>query len=281
MIEKRKASFDKPLKSCQLCGSSAIVPYHRDFKGRNISRCIDCGIQFLNPQYSDSFLKRYYADYSREDAAWEEPLNYCHHHYLSLIERHVSPGSLLDIGSGEGHLLRAACQRGWRGEGYEIDAKLAGRTAAKLGLKVRHGRFSALPLARGSLDLVSMHNVLEHVKDPSLYLDKSRSLLKRAGILFLVLPNVRSRSSALKFLLERLGLRRRRVGSYYDADHHLWYFTPRVARRELTRRGFKVLCLRSGHAARPGQSPLKRAWCRNVGDLLPWKSTFLLIARKT
>ena len=276
----RKADFDLPLKACRLCGSGDISSYYYDFAGRTISRCSSCNVQFLNPQYSNAHLKRYYSSYSKEAPEWDEPLNYCHHYYLSLLEKHRTPGRLLDIGSGEGHLLKAARQRGWHADGYEVDSKLARRTAKKLGLKVHHGALARLPLTKSSFDAVAMHNVLEHVKNPSEYINKTRSLLLPGGLFFLVLPNIRSRSATVKFLLERLGFRRKRVASYYDADHHLWFFTPGVLRRELERNGFNILEARSGHAARPRQSALKRLWMRNIGDLPLWKSTFLLIARK-
>src|ERR1039457_3394829 len=59
--------FDPPLKKCGLCGSGDLSLYHVDFKGIHISCCGGCGVQFMNPQYTDGYLKRYYSQY-----AWEE-----------------------------------------------------------------------------------------------------------------------------------------------------------------------------------------------------------------
>ncbi len=274
-------TFDAPLKECLLCGAKDLSFYFRDFNGRSIFRCRACGVQFLNPQYSNEHLKQYYDGYSAEEPAWDAPLNYCHHYYLSLVERYRSPGRLLDVGSGEGHLLRAARERGWQAEGYEIDAELAKRTSDKTGVKVCCGTFSETGWDNGSFDVITVHHVLEHVKDPGSYLKVIHSLLRDEGIFLLVLPNIRSRSATFKFFLERLGLKRQRIGSYYDTDHHLWYFTPPVLKRILDRAGFAVAHTRSGHPVRPGQGAFKRFLMRSLTDRIVWKSTFLSIARKS
>ncbi|HVO33130.1 MAG TPA: class I SAM-dependent methyltransferase [Elusimicrobiota bacterium] len=236
----------------------------------------------MNPQYTDAHLKEYYSHYTVDEPWWDEPLAYCHNFYLSLVERYLPPpGRLLDIGSGKGALLAAAQKRGWTPVGYDVDPSSVERVGRHLGVDIRSGDFFAVDWPAQHFDVVTMHHVLEHLKDPLPYLRRVRSLLRAGGIFFLVLPNIRSVSSSIKFWMEKRGWRRRRVGAYYDTEHHLWYFTPATLRHLLEREGFEILRVRSGHQARPHQSSLKRFVMRNITERPLWKSTFLTIARKT
>ncbi len=280
-MKQKTDRFDNPLTTCKLCGAGNIAAYHCDHKGRRISICSDCGIQFLNPQFTDKYLAAYYSSYyTSEKPEWDEPLLYGHDFYLSLIEREIPPGRLLDIGCGRGHLLSAAQNRGWDVVGQEIDPDLAADTSKKTGIEVHCGSLQDHPFAKRTFDAVSMHQVIEHVKDPVAYWREIHSLLKSNGIFFLVLPNIRSRSSIFKLFLEKRGLKRKNVGSYYDTDHHLWYFSPAVLSASLARFGFKVVYMRSGHAVRPRQTKIKRFIMRNFTEKPLWKSTFLAIAKK-
>lgn len=275
------ATFDPPLARCLLCASDAIHEYHRDANNVAIFRCSTCGVQFMNPQYTDRHLVDYYAGYTQDEPQWNEPLAYGHNVYLQLLERYLpAKGKLLDIGAGHGHLLCAALERGWDASGYEVDDSLAASLTKKLGTEVRSGDFTTLDWPRRAFDAIVMHHVLEHLKNPPAYLRTIQDLLRGEGILFLVLPNIHSLSSLMKFLLERLHLRTRNVGAYYDTSHHLWYFTPTTLRRLLLRSGFEILYTRSGHRVRPGQTRFRRFIMRNITERNLWHSTFLCVARK-
>ncbi len=236
----------------------------------------------MNPRYTDGYLRDYYSRYTVEEPWWDEPLLYCHGFYLSLVEKFLpGPGRLFDVGSGKGHLLRAAVSRGWKVTGYEIDPATAVSIGSKTGVEVMHGNFPDLPLADGSLDAVTIHHVLEHLKDPVPYIRKVYSILRPGGILFIALPNIRGLASTVKFFLERAGLRRKNTGAYYDTGHHLWYFTPSTLDRFLSQHGFRTLYMRSGHRVLPGQSRFTRWMMRTITERPVWKSTFILISRKT
>src|SRR5512142_630720 len=194
--------FDQPVSRCSLCGSDKIARYHRDSDGITIDRCGGCHVQFMNQQYTDEYLRDYYSRYTVDEPKWNEPLLYCHGFYLSLVEKFLShPCRLFDVGSGKGHLRQAAALRGWVPVGYEIDPKTAVGIGKKIGAEVLHGDFSSLPLPPGSFDAVTIHHVLEHLKDPVPYIRKVHSLLKTGGILFLALPNIRGLASTVKFYL--------------------------------------------------------------------------------
>jgi SAM-dependent methyltransferase len=235
----------------------------------------------MNPPYTDEYLAKYYSTYIQDEPEWDEPAVYCHHFYFSLIEKYVSPpGKLLDIGAGQGHLLLVAKERRWSPIGYDVDSVTTKKVSEKIGVEILCGDFIKINWGEQTFDLISMHHVLEHLKSPVPYLRIIHSALREKGIFFIVLPNIHSLSSLGKFYLEKLKIKCRRVGAYYDTSHHLWYYTPRSLKNLLSRFGFEVLYMRSGHQVRPNQSHLKRTWRRNVTERFLWKSTFLVIARK-
>jgi len=275
------AAFDEALRRCLLCGSEEIREYHRDDAGIAIHRCRSCGLQFMNPQYTDAHLADYYSRYTRDEPEWDEALTYLHESHLALLERHLpSKGRILDVGSGKGHLLQVAIQRGWDVQGYEVDGALARKLQDRIGVRVLSGAFVGIETGSDSFDAVTMHHVLEHVKNPADYLRAIHDMLRDGGVLFLAVPNIHSLSSRMKLLMEKAGMRRRNVGKYYDTGHHVVYFTPATLRRALVRFGFQPLLLRSGHRVRPRQSPIKRFLMRNVTERNLLHSTFVCVARK-
>ncbi len=274
-------TFDAPKSRCEICGAENIFPYHQDHNGIRIFKCASCKIQFMNPQYTDAYLTEYYAAYTIDEPKWDEPSRYCHNFYLSLVEKYASSlGKLLDIGAGRGDLLAVAKERGWSPVGYDVDFTTTQKVGKAIGVEILSGDFTKINWGSQVFDLITMHHVLEHLKSPVPYLNIIHSALRQQGILFIVLPNVRSISSTGKFYLEKLKIRRRRVGAYYDTSHHLWYYTPFTLKRMLSRFGFEVVHMRSGHQARPNQSAFVRAFRRNITERFIWKSTFLVIARR-
>ncbi|MGB2867168.1 MAG: class I SAM-dependent methyltransferase [Bacteroidota bacterium] len=272
--------FDPLMTQCGLCGSRKIRFFYRDYKGLQIYKCTDCGIEFMNPQYSDGHLEQYYSTFTVDEPEWDEPLIYCHNYYLSLVERYSQKGSILDIGSGNGYFLVAAKQRGWSPTGYDVDRKTVASVSKRIGVRILSGDFTKLKWEPDSFDAVYMHQVIEHLKSPMPYFRVIQRVLRKNGVLFVAQPNIHALAARVKYGLEKLGLRKKNIGAYYGTDGHLWYYTPKTMRRLLESLGFEVLYMRSGHKARAHQSALKRFLLRNLVEVVPWKSTFLVVARK-
>lgn len=274
--------YDPALTACPLCGGKSLCAYHRDGKGRRIELCCTCGVQLMNPQYTDAYLADYYGRYQtahREDEAahrWQHETN------LDLLAAHgvAAPGRLLDFGCGRGHLLRVARERGWQGTGYDVDPESVGRVARAHDLDLLAGDFLALDLRPASFDLVTMNHVLEHLKDPAPVLRRIHELLRPGGALLIAVPNIEGLSNRLKLALERMGLRRKGLGAYYDADHHLFYYTPDTLQGFVERVGLRVVHRQSAPKVRPGEASWRRELRRRTTDRLLQRSSFLVICRK-
>ncbi|MEQ9609721.1 MAG: class I SAM-dependent methyltransferase, partial [Kiloniellaceae bacterium] len=105
---------------------------------------------------------------------------------LELLGRDA-PGSLLDVGCGEGFVVAAFAQQGWQAQG--IDYSRAGVEAMnpQVADRVEQGDVFALLDRRIEAgerhDLVWLGNVLEHVLDPLGLLQSLRSLVAPGGLL--------------------------------------------------------------------------------------------------
>lgn len=273
-------SFDKPLTACSLCGSSDIRHYVTDFQHKAIFQCEHCGVQFMNPQYTDDYLTELYSTYQNADNKHHRYLDddvprfAKHHHNFELIERHGIIGRLLSVGSGNGIDLLVAKDRGWKASGYEVDQAFAKLLAVKTDTKIYTNDFPTLKLD-GLFDCVYLNHVIEHPKNPGEYLSKINTIMPTGGLLYLATPNIRSISIMYKKTLDFLRLRKKKA-SYYDTWQHLTYFNPRQLSSILQNQfGFETLLILSDNKTMyDGKIQSSRI------DTLTLKSSFRLLARK-
>jgi 2-polyprenyl-3-methyl-5-hydroxy-6-metoxy-1,4-benzoquinol methylase len=108
--------------------------------------------------------------------------------WKDLLPRHRPGGSLLDIGPGRGDFLVDMQALGWSVQGVELDAD-ACSLARSRGLSVQCGSIEAADIADDSIDHVTMHHVLEHLRDPASALRKCVRVLRPGGTVVIYVPN--------------------------------------------------------------------------------------------
>lgn len=89
---------------------------------------------------------------------------------------------LLDVGCSNGAFIHAAGKMGMNCEGVE-PAKEAAQAAQEAGLKVTQGFLEEAHFPDSSFDIVTIFEVIEHLKDPLSLLKECKRLLKPDGIL--------------------------------------------------------------------------------------------------
>ncbi|MBI5208896.1 MAG: methyltransferase domain-containing protein [Elusimicrobia bacterium] len=238
---------------CCIC-HAAPRPYARDFRGNAIGRCPECGLRFVSPRPPmEAFLRHTYDEdyYGLGNGSRRSQPQDCGGHLARLQHWARPPGRLLDIGSGDGTLLRAAKAAGWLVEGVEMRQQLADRFLADIGCPIHVGGFEEFKPSH-QFDAVTLIHVLEHVPDPMAFLRKCRAALKEGGVAYLAAPNTASLNDRIKTGLSRGALKRSRW-KHLAADHHLWFFTPATMRRLCRQAGFEVLALATTH-------PSRKAW---------------------
>ena len=125
----------------------------------------------------------------------------------------------LDVGCSTGFVVEAARDKGWDAIGIDLNPSAIeyGRTR---GLDLRTVALEDAGFAPGSLDAVSLFDVLEHLLDPRRTLRVCADLLAPGGILFLYVPNFDSASRLL------MGA----DAHFIWPTHHLNYYTPTTIR---------------------------------------------------
>jgi 2-polyprenyl-3-methyl-5-hydroxy-6-metoxy-1,4-benzoquinol methylase len=291
IYEKRNMiprQYDPPMDKCPACGENWIGHILTDFRNNNIFKCKGCGLEFINPQYSDADLNRFYDSYITCESAASCNLDDSDTvdtmFYLSRIESILGrKGDLLDFGCGHGAFLKAGKDRGWSPTGYDVDCARTAMVSQRLSVPVLCGDFFKISaeLGKGRFDVIIMSQVLEHLKSPIAYLDRLGELLKSDGLLYIALPNIASFSTRTKLAMDKAGLRpKNRKGQYYTSDHHVLNFTKPALKRLVEKRGYEVVELRGCYKDKPYEPRLLRWLKVNTYERFALGSSFYLIARK-
>lgn len=215
---------------CVGCGART-EPQH-DLNGHMVTRCPSCGLYALHPdatRHDASRLERTQFEGALRDLRLE---NYAF--ILGQLER-VAPlagRKLLDVGCSSGWFLDVASRAGCVCYGIEPDEFFfdQARAAAQPGVQLAHGSFPRdLPAEWAPFDLITFHDVFEHLPEPQAILRACREMLTPDGRLVLSLPSADGFAFRLARALARLGLRGplARVFQLNYPYPHLFYFAPR------------------------------------------------------
>ncbi len=213
-------------------------------------QCQTCDLVYMNPRLTETAIARFYDKvYGTRGASegFESDQQARATHILDMADRLLAvteaqpsaesaarstPVQVLDIGCGAGQLLQEAQRRGWQVMGTELSQVAARHASQVLGVPIHCGDFRELELPAGSLDVVVMQAVVEHLRAPVDFLRDSAALLRPGGVLFFSVPNVASAEHRVARLLGQTWR-----GFIIE---HLYYFTPAFVRRLLADLGLEA-----------------------------------------
>ena len=278
--------YDDKYTKCPACDSENIKYFHADFRGNTIYKCEQCKVQFMNPVYSDEYLDYYYSQYidiNRDvDTVLQDKYDLIVNDNFNAIEQVVkNKGNMLDFGIGNGDHAKLAIKKGWQVSGYDVDCKATESLMQRTGIEIKCGNFFDLNWGEVKFDLIYANQVAEHLKDPVAYIKYFKSLLSDKGCLFIAVPNIHSTSIKLKFLLEKLKLRKNKTGKYYDAEHHIFYYDPTSLKNILENNGYEVVISRNCAKPKVERSRLWLFLSNHVFEKFYSTSTFMIVARKS
>ena len=235
---------------CPGCQSADVKTLCRgeDFLYRSTERqflmveCKECQMIRLYPRPTPDELRRFYptlrgpAAYPSESGFWSTLFR------RILFRGHVRfvrqaldqlPGELpvLDVGCGGGEFLRELNLPEHRMVGLDYSVDAAERAWGHNAIVAICGALPSAPFPAGTFAAITMFQVLEHLYDPSVYLDAAAHLLCPDGRLFIQVPN----AASWQFLL--LGER----WSGLDIPRHLLLFREDDLGHLLSYCGFEVV----------------------------------------
>ena len=184
--------------NCPLCGNNAKD--HLRLSHTGVRKCLSpsCGLLFAFPQLDDvalgaAYQKFYYPDRVTGVAIYENTPEEILRQTFDRVELELGPlagKKLLDLGCGIGRLCQIAREYGVSVTGIEPDANArekANRIANVRAYSSLSNLCDAEPNAQ--FDIVSMWDVIEHLREPWKDLKDLSSLLQPNGWLLLSTPN--------------------------------------------------------------------------------------------
>lgn len=150
------------------------------------------------------------------------------------IQRFAEPGRLLDVGCGRGLFLDIMKKAGWSVWGAEVDPAAAQAVVKARGIAMVSGAPSGWGLPEGSMDVITISHVLEHLHDPAKMLEHCHWLLRTGGVLVCATPNSASLQAAAG----------KEEWFHLDIPHHIHFFSEPGLIDLLLTNGFSVAQIR-------------------------------------
>jgi SAM-dependent methyltransferase len=237
--------------TCSSCGQLAMKPAvaKRATPTLVYGRCTQCGhgARLAGPDLdgiyqSDAYYRERSADGTGYDAYSAERA-YREAKGARLLDAvaakaAVTPGSVLEVGSGFGYTLAAAAKRGWRSQGVDLNPEAARAAKAIYGFETAictlEQALATGEVQEASWDIVLYQFVLEHLAEPRRELLTAARALAPGGTLVLVVPSM----STFELSVFRSAYRSLR------ADH-LHLFSARSIGHDLQAAGFELITLHS------------------------------------
>lgn len=231
---------------CRICSGGTVLIQTEERGGfhYNVARCLVCEtIQAV--EHFDDFSPEYinltnesispahiYQSREHKRAAYEQ--------FLRLFERKLILNSnIVDIGCGTGGFGEFIINNGYSYFGF--DASLAQVNFAKeRGLNAQNANsckdyMSRNIIATDKVGIVTMWDVLEHVRNPQAFLAEVRSLMNEQSYLFISVPN--GGAYSWKRLVGKLF--NRTVS--YDPWEHVFYYNIKSLEFLLNQSGFRLI----------------------------------------
>lgn len=230
--------YDTPHAACPLCKGFDIAQLYninRFSESFIVERCSSCGFIFMNPPFSDEQINSFYqesyyngsADYSYLDERKTKYFSrFVWNKRVEILHKHISSGNFLDIGASFGGLMEAA-GRFYKPYGIEI-SPYSGKAAREItGGTVHIGTLADHPFEAGFFSVITMIELIEHLKDPAAAITECFRLLQKDGILVIQTAN-----------MDGMQARIHKDRYNYFLPGHLSYFSKQNLTQILNRAGF-------------------------------------------
>lgn|GEM_PF-280275 len=238
---------------CNNCSSSLIHAFMVGDLNRRIGteqfqylKCQGCETYSLNNVPSD--LALYYPEsyYELPEASLLPVLASNEAHKIEMIAPWQSGGRMVEVGPGAGVFSYCAKQAGFEVTAVEMDERTCHYMKSSVGVEAVQGDDPASELRQiGSLSVVALWHVIEHLRDPWGFIDAAAESLEPGGVLALSAPNPES----VQFRL--LGSR----WAHVDAPRHLFLIPLSAIAERASRSGLRLVHSTTG-------DPSGRHWNR-------------------
>ncbi len=235
------------MNRCYLCADKTPRSYIKKL-GYTINRCGNCGLLFLdfNKDYL-RFQKSYYTKgYFTGDKKTRAYANYQNDKLnivknsqtvLKIISEYTKSGNLLDVGCAMGFFMEEAEKMGFKPHGVEVSEYAASFAQKKFKRQMYVGSIEELFLNKnksplpGNFNVITLNDLIEHLKDPVSVLKKLREKLDKNGILLIQTGDAGSNWTRL------MG----KNWHFFAPPQHLYFFSRDTLTTLLDKAGFQTV----------------------------------------
>jgi len=216
---------------------------HRTFSARRLPdkihyrmvRCNKCDLLYSNPILSEEKIISLYRGSTITYGDYTENLNNTYQKHfkeaLRLLQTNSKHKKLLEIGCGNGFFLKKALQLGidevW---GVEPGQAAVAKAPKEIKKNIIVDRFRTGLFRANFFDVICIFQTLDHLVDPNLALEECHRMIKKGGILLVVVHD--SKSWSARLLGERSPI--------IDIEH-IYLFDKKNLTKILQKNKFKVL----------------------------------------
>jgi 2-polyprenyl-3-methyl-5-hydroxy-6-metoxy-1,4-benzoquinol methylase len=221
------------LNTCT-CGN---VGFHRErIEGIDILNCSSCGIRrqdlpgYTEEMYFNFYQTKYHTE-EQEKIGLQSYADRYKHDFKIAAMRHkeykdtleIKKGKALDIGSSNNAFVDYMNLMGFTCRGIEI-----GEEGHKHPETTYTKDLLELDLNESIFDLITLHDVFEHLICPQTYLKEIKRILKPGAFMILDLPNY--------FVPEGV--------HHWRPVQHLWFFNEEQTKQLIEENGFQLLAIK-------------------------------------
>lgn len=246
LVDELKSFAWSDVPCCVCGGAPGKTAWVKE--GISVCECDHCGHLWVSPRMPEEAAAVLYSSRYWEELqpgvgspSLEQRIEFDYGNGDYKLKRDVLPfrqsGRLLDVGASNGGLVRRARELGFEAAGLEPSPDVCALARRAHGVTMFAGTLAEQEFPAASWDVITLHDVLEHVLDPVAELCEIRRVLAPGGLLACETPT----SSSLDFV--DLGVE----WSTLSPVEHLNYFDERNAARVLRRCGFHLVDLYSPH----------------------------------
>jgi 2-polyprenyl-3-methyl-5-hydroxy-6-metoxy-1,4-benzoquinol methylase len=180
---------------CRLCSENEKLKLKYSFTEFEVWECKECSFTFVPQKYRKEIS---YEHYKKDDAVYEairksdhELKLHRHYQRINFFIKYAKGKKLLDVGSGWGHFVWAAKNKGFDACGLELAEYPAKFSMEELKLKIQRINFFDLEEIE-KFNVITFWDVLEHIDDIHAFMKKCSSLQEKEDILVLQVPAIDS-----------------------------------------------------------------------------------------
>jgi SAM-dependent methyltransferase len=138
----------------------------------------------------------------------------------NFVKKYVKGiGAYIDIGCGFGSVLYFFRKFGWTVKGLELAPELADHVRKTLQIDVEVCDFLKFESDQGRYDLVSLRQVLEHLPDSVMAMNRISGLLKSNGYGYFEFPNIDGFSHRLQRARNKIGFLKKKYDPSFVPGH--------------------------------------------------------------